>query len=540
MLVSISIGRLPGWRYAAGSLPGNARTHRTLGTQVTLTTLWAALSWGAVCVFATSVTAADEARAKLPNIVVILADDMGFGDPGCYNPRSKTPTPNIDLLARQGIRFTDAHSPAGVCTPTRYGLLTGRYPWRTRMASGVLWGYSRSLIEPGRLTVAELLKQQGYHTACIGKWHLGFQEYEAGDPARRPGGQRTIDGPQVNYDQPLRPGPLTVGFDYFFGIPASLDMEPYLYVENDRPVEQATEQVAASQHRRQGGGGFWRAGPIAPSFRHADVLPKTTEKAVAWLKQQSDERPFFLYFPLSAPHTPWLPADEFRGRSKAGYYGDFVVQVDFSIGQVLAALDERKLSDNTLVIVTSDNGSHWPLEDVQKWDHASNLHWRGQKSDIWEGGHRVPFVARWPGKIAPGGTSDETICLTDLLATCAEIVGRELPDDAGEDSFSFFSVLLGRQTQQPIRPATVYQSGNGTLAIRSDVWKLVVGNLGSGGFTAPAQVRPGPQGPKGQLYRLDEDPSEQKNLYEAHPEIVEQLTELLERYRREGRSRPTR
>lgn len=463
-----------------------------------------------------------------PNIIFLMADDMGYGDPGCYNKDSKIPTPNMDRLAGQGIRLTDAHTPSAVCTPTRYGVLTGRYCWRSRLKSGVLWGYSPALIDTGRTTVASLLKSHGYNTGCVGKWHLGLGDQE-----------------KTDYAQPLVPGPNSYGFDYFFGIPASLDMEPYVFVENTRPLELPTETVAASKMRRVGGEGFWRGGPIAPSFRHVDVLPRITEKAIAFIRRQagptdgrcpSPDKPFFLYFPLSAPHTPWLPTAEFAGKSKAGPYGDFVTQVDWTIGRVMQTLDELKLSDNTLLIVTSDNGAHWKPGDIEEFGHRANRHLRGQKADIWEGGHRVPFIARWPGRIQPGTTSDETVCHTDLLATCAAIVGAELPKDAGEDSYNILPALLGEKRDGPIREATVHHSARGVFAIRRGDWKLILGR-GSGGFSVPRVIQPKPGEPTGQLYNLKDDPSESNNLFQQRPEIVKRLNSLLEEYKTKGRSR---
>jgi arylsulfatase A-like enzyme len=458
--------------------------------------------------------------ARKPNLVLILADDLGYGDPRCYNAASKVPTPNLDRLAAQGLRFTDAHTPCAVCTPTRYGLLTGRYCWRTRLKRGVLQGYSPALIEPSRLTLASLLKRHGYATACVGKWHLGLGDRD-----------------KTDYDRPLSPGPNAVGFDYFFGIPASLDMPPYVFVENERVTEAPTATIGASAMRRNGGKGFWRAGAIAPGFKHQDVLPKITEKALAWLGKQSKDRPFFLYFALTAPHTPWLPTAEFEGKSGAGPYGDFVAQVDAVTGRVLKALDDAKLADDTLVIFTSDNGAHWLPSDIEKWKHRANDGWRGQKSDVWDGGHRVPFIARWPSHVPAGKTSDELICLTDVLATAAALVSDKLPADAGEDSFDLLPVLLGKKLVKPVREAVVHQSGDGTLGIRQGPWKLVTA-LGSHGFSVPRNVQPKPGGPQGQLYNLHDDPAEQHNLWLDRPEVVKRLTALLEKYKAEERSRP--
>jgi arylsulfatase A-like enzyme len=457
---------------------------------------------------------------RRPNLVFILADDLGYGDPHCYNAASRIPTPNIDRLATQGMRFTDAHTPSAVCTPTRYGVLTGRYCWRTSLKRGVLQGYSPLLIEPGRMTVASLLKKNGYATAAIGKWHLGLGKAASTDYAR-----------------PLTPGPNSVGFDYFFGIPASLDMPPYCFVENDHVTKAPTARIEASEMRRKGGNGFWRAGAIAPGFKHEDVLPKLTEKAVAFLGRQSRTKRFFLYLALNAPHTPWMPTPDFRGKSTAGHYGDYVAQVDATLGRVSKALDEAGLAGSTLLIFTSDNGAHWLPSDIEKWNHRANDGLRGQKADIWDGGHRVPFLARWPGKIRAGSTSTEPICLTDLLATAAELVGTRLPADAGEDSFSIVPVLLGKKLERPIHEAIVHHSADGTFGIRQGSWKLAMA-LGSHGFSIPRDIKPTKDGPRGQVYNLDDDLEEKNNLWLKRPDIVKRLTALLQKYQTEGRSRP--
>ncbi|MEK6249848.1 MAG: arylsulfatase, partial [Planctomycetales bacterium] len=326
---------------------------------------------------------------QTPNVVVILADDMGIGDLGIYNPDSKIPTPNMDRLAREGLRMTDMHSPSAVCTPTRYGLLTGRYCWRTRLKESVLFGYGTSLIDAQRMTLASMLKKHDFNTAVFGKWHLGLGE-----------------GKKTDYSQPLSPGPLTVGFDRFYGIPASLDMAPYVYVDDTSVVEKATETIESENYIRWGGKGYIVGGKIAPSFRHVDVLPITTEKTVEFIEGQTKEKPFFVYVPFSAPHTPWAPTDKFKGTSKAGTYGDFTVMVEDCVGRILAAIDQLGVADNTIVIVTSDNGSHWLPEDIEQYDHRGNLHLRGQKADIHEGGHRVPFIVRWPGQIKADTVND--------------------------------------------------------------------------------------------------------------------------------------
>jgi arylsulfatase A-like enzyme len=468
-----------------------------------------------------------------PNIVVILADDLGIGDPTCYNRESKISTPHIDRVAREGMRFSDVHSASSVCSPTRYAILTGRYAWRTRMKVGVLQGYSRALIEPGRPTIASLLRDAGYATAGFGKWHLGFQKFHPG--------QSELKQP-VDYAQSLRPGPATIGFDEFFGIPASLDMPPYVFVENDHPVEMPTATIGDSGDTKHARGPFWRGGAIAPSFRHADVLPRITERAVAFLDRQAkseSHKPFFLYFALSAPHTPYLPGQNFRGKSGAGDYGDFVTMVDASVGEVLAALDRNRLTDQTLVILSSDNGARWTPEEIRQFGHRANLNNRGQKSDIYEGGHRIPFIVRWPGKVRAGSTSDEPGCLVDLMATCAAAAGVPLPANAAEDSFNLLPAFRGKQSQGPIRDALVHHSGSGMFAIRAGDWKLVLG-LGSGGFTRPAWIVAKPGQAAGQLYNLAKDREETRDVYSQHPEIVRSLTERLERIQRAGGSRPGR
>ncbi len=472
---------------------------------------------GAGAVGATAHTAP---AARRPNILLMLADDLGIGDPRCYNPESRCETPAMDALARAGRRFTDAHSPSAVCTPTRYGLLTGRYAWRTRLQQGVLQGYDPALIEGGRLTLPELLRRQGYRTGGFGKWHLGF-------------GRRA----RVDYARPLRPGPLEIGFDRFFGIPSSLDFPPYVFVDQDRPTRQPTEQIGDSRGQRDGGAGFWRAGAIAPGFRHADVLPEVTRQAIAFLQEQSAAQPFFCYLPFASPHTPWLPSAAWQGKSPAGPYGDFVMETDAAIGQVLAVLRERGLDRNTLVLLTSDNGAHWLPNEIERTGHRANGPWRGQKSDIFEAGHRVPFIARWPGVIPPGTTSDATLCHVDFTATIAELLGVPLPDDAAEDSFSFLSRLQDRASEAPARRSLVSHSGNGVFAYREGRWKLIEG-LGSGGFTPPARVQPGPDGVTGQLYDLRTDPGETRNRWAERPEIVARLAARLKVIREGGRSRP--
>jgi arylsulfatase A len=462
---------------------------------------------------------AESAGGGLPNVVIILADDMGYGDPGCFNPQSKIRTPNIDGLARAGMRFTDAHAPGAVCHPSRYGLLTGCYPFRTDVS---VWP-RQPLIAPGQMTIASLLESCGYRTAMVGKWHLGFNE----------------DG----YDRPLRGGPVDRGFGSFFGIRASTDIPPYFYIRGDRAVAPPTGHIEASHSEGWSPiqGAFWRAGGIAPDFKLDDVLPRFTDEAIKVIDEHGrarDGRPLMLYLAFPAPHTPWLPSERFAGRSGAGMYGDFAMMVDAMIGRVVVALDAADMEQDTLLIFTSDNGPVWYDEDVERFGHDSAGGLRGMKGDAWEAGHRMPFVVRWPGKVEAGTSTAQTICFTDVLATLAEAVGRELPAGQATDSFSFLNVLLGRQPEdRPVRGPVVIPSMAGVMTIRSGPWKLIAG-LGSGGFSKPNRLEPQPGGPRGQLYNLADDLDETENLCQQRPEVVRRLQGELDRIRRSGQSRP--
>jgi len=492
--------------------------------------------------------------AANPNIVYILADDFGYGDTSCYNAKSKIQTPHIDRLAKEGMRFLDAHTPSAVCTPTRYGILTGRYSWRTRLKYRVLDGFDPPLIEQGRMTVGSLLQQYGYRTACVGKWHLGM-EWTGKDGKPLPAvpiDRRTPPraGKGVDYTRPVKGGPITRGFDYYFGISASLNMSPFCYLENDRPVilptldhpRVRTEFITVDE------------GVRSPDFTIAGVMPMLAGKTVGYLEQHAEkhrDQPFFLYAPLTAPHLPVIPNEEYRGRSEAGEYGDFVVETDAFVGAVLDALDRNGLAENTLVVFTSDNGGlyHWwepkEADDVKNYrvgirakyvkerGHQGNAHLRGTKADIWEGGHRVPFVVRWPGQTPAGTTCNELVELTDLLATCAAIVGADLPAHAGEDSRNILPLLRGKTPSPAGREFAVHHSLWGTFAIRQGPWKYIP-KRGSGGFTRPRELDPAKVGgPPGQLYHLWSDPSETTNLWEKHPEIVERLSKVLARVRAE-------
>lgn len=454
--------------------------------------------------------AASTQAAEYPNIVFILADDLGYGDVNCFNPsRCKIPTPNMDQLAAQGMMFTDAHSASSVCTPTRYGILTGRYSWRTRLQKFVLYGYDKPLIAADRLTVPKLLKRHGYTTGCVGKWHLG------------------MNLPENHPDPQINAGPTTRGFDRYFGISASLDMPPFAFIANDRFTEPLTTTKK-----------WQRTGAAAARFEAIDVLPTLTTKAVEFVRRQAKaDAPFLLYLPLASPHTPIVPSKGWLGKSGIGKYGDFVMQTDWAVGEVLKALDEAEVADNTLVFMTSDNGcsksANFPK--LQAKGHYPSARFRGLKGDIFEGGHRIPFIARWPGKVKPGSRCDQTVCLNDLLATCADILDSTLPAFAGEDSVSILPALRGDDCDS-LREALVHHSINGTFAIRRGDWKLLL-CPGSGGLSQP---KPGSEEAEGlppiQLYNLAADPGETRNLQAEHPKVVAQLTELLKQYVVQGRS----
>ena len=458
------------------------------------------------------IASVNAAETSKPNIVFILADDLGYGDVQCLNPqRGRIATPHLDKLAAQGMIFTDAHSSSSVCTPTRYSLLTGRYNWRTRLQSSVLYGYSPPLIAADRLTVPGLLKQHGYHTACIGKWHLGMGIPE-GEPSPK-----------------ITEGPTTRGFDYYFGISASLDMPPFAFIENARFTEPLTTTKK-----------WQRTGPAAANFEAAEVLPTLTRKSTDYLAAQSKTgKPFFLYLPLTSPHTPILPSKQWQGKSSLGKYGDFVMETDWAVGEVMAALEKAGIASNTLIIFTSDNGCSKAakIPEMQAKGHFPSADLRGSKSDIFDGGHRIPFLVRWPERIKAGSRSDRIVGQIDLMATCAELLGAKLPDNAGEDSVSILPAMLGAD-REPLRDALVHHSINGSFAIRQGDWKLEL-CADSGGWSDPA---PGSEAAKGlpdaQLYNLSADLAETKNVRDENPEVVASLTKLLEQYIANGRSTP--
>jgi arylsulfatase A-like enzyme len=481
--------------------------------------------------------------ANKPNVLILLVDDMGYGDPQCFNPQSKIATPHIDQLAREGMRFTDAHAPGAICVPSRYGLLTGRMPYRTWNSKDAkpatrngheLLHFPPPMLqaEPRRLNLATLMQRQGYATACVGKWHQGMSR-EAGA------------------DGSLKTTPVDAGFDYYFGFDAP-EQGPYAFIENKRFVSAPTETI--EDHPGEGvtnpetQGAHWRKGLAAPGWKFEGYLATIAGKADAWLAQHAaggSGAPFFLYYAIPAPHAPWATANEFKGKSGAGQYGDYVMNVDAMIGQMLATLEKLKLKENTLIFFSSDNGPVWYSQDIEKSGHRAAGPWKGMKGDLTEAGHHMPFIANWPGKIKAGSTCDELLCFTDLMATLAALLGEKLPRDAGEDSFDLSPLLRGEKPASPIRGGMVHVNyGSYTLAIRDGDWKLILPGwvyvVKDGTITPDHIVETAGKGPtdKFQLYNLRTDPGEATNLFAQEPAKARELFAALKADLARGRSRP--
>ncbi len=484
-----------------------------------------------------------------PNIVFILADDLGWGDVHCLNPeRCKIATPNLDRLAAQGMTFTDAHSTSAVCSPSRYGILTGRYNWRSQLQAGIVIYYGKPLISHTRLTVAGLLKEQGYVTGCIGKWHLGWNWPKQGE--------------QIDFTQPIKDGPTTLGFDYYFGTDVP-NWPPYCFIENNHTIGLPTVPLPKDL---LGNGRASQSGLAVPGWKLEAILPTVTDKACDFITSRTKAgQPFFLYFSMPSPHVPLAPSKDWQGKSGLGPYGDYVMETDWAIGKVLAALDQSGVASNTVVLLASDNGAApyvgvgpeqlkqlkaqgFPAagekigqtqryKELEALGQFSSAAFRGHKTDIWEGGHRIPFIVRWPGKVQAGSTSDQLVSLVDFMATSADIVQAKIPNNAAEDSVSLLPVLLG-QTAAPIHKAVVFHSGNGCFAIQEGHWKLEL-CPGSGGWGEPKDNSKEAQNlPPEQLYDVATDIGEQTNVCASHPEMVARLTKVLEKYVANGRSTP--
>jgi arylsulfatase A len=496
-----------------------------------------------------------------PNIVVILADDLGLGDVSCYNPGGKVPTPNLDKLAAEGMRFTDAHTSAASCSPTRYGLITGQYAWRTRLQVGVLKHFEPPLIDKGRLTVASLLKQNGYATAGVGKWHLGWGWVAKPGKTIKRNSWSDKECENVDFTKPLTACPLDNGFDYYFGIGSSNNMQPYCYIENNKVVVPPATKKKHPVYDTESG-----AGLVSDDYVSEQIDQVLWSKAKGWLDRHfkaTPKKPFFLYMPTSAIHRPCLAAKEFRGKSGAGLHGDKVVELDSIVGRLVADLKAKGCLDNTLILFTSDNGAlpgdpegalkkyakndwgkQWSADELLKrksegsygswvtYGHKTNGPWLGYKMTIYEGGHRVPFIVRWPGRIKPGSVSDEIVCTVDLMATVANILEVDLPNDSAEDSYSILPVLQGKKLNKPLREATIMNPWSAFKSIRQGPWKLILAD-NSGGYSLKRKVDT-----PGQLYNLAKDPGEKTNIYAKYPEKVKALTAIVKKYESAGRSAP--
>jgi len=458
--------------------------------------------------------------ADKPNLIFILADDMGYGDVSHAGGLAKTP--HVDRLRKEGMRFTDAHTTSSVCTPTRYSILTGRYNWRSRLKRSVLFGLDKPLIPKDRMTVAGFLAKRGYHTGIVGKWHLGlgWQKLSNGQKRKAAQGPTKGGGWDIDYAKPVTGGPNDLGFDESFIIPASLDMFPYVYLRNGKATQEATVTKA-----------FHRAGPSGKDFEAIDCLRDFARESRDFIaKSANGDKPFFLYLPLTSPHTPIVPAPAWQGKSTLGKYGDFVMETDWVVGQVLAELDKQKIAGKTLVLFTTDNGCSpaAKIPNLVKKGHHPNAHWRGHKADIFEGGHRVPFVVRWPGKVKAGSEYKGLVSTVDFFATAADIIGAggEIKANQAEDSFSFLSALKG--STEPMRPSLIHHSIGGQFAYRQGKWKLNV-CPGSGGWSAPRPkvALKNKSLPPVQLYDLEADPSEKNNLQGKHPQRVTEMVNAL-------------
>jgi arylsulfatase A len=460
-----------------------------------------------------------------PNVIFILGDDMSYDSVAAFNEKCLIPTPCLDHLTSEGMSFTDAHSGSAVCSPTRYGVLTGRYSWRTSLKRGIVGLWQPPLINLDRMTVGDMFLENGYDTACIGKWHLGWTWHDAD-------GNPTTKAAQVDFTQPVTGGPIEQGFNYYYGDDVP-NWPPYVWIENDRTLGIPSVPKPASM--------FGTAGPMLPGWSLEAVLPAIMERSVEYIHAQAEtEEPFFLYFPLTSPHSPIAPSEEFKGKSGISDYADFVMETDWVVGNILDALEDTDQADDTVVIFTCDNGTSRICDFAELESHGVDLrnHYRGSKADAWDGGHRVPFIVRYPGIVEPSSTCDETICLIDFMATAAEILDFELPADSAEDSMSLMPLLRGETLDDPLHGIVVHHSISGYFAVRKGDWKLLYCR-GSGGWTSPTEAQAAQANlPSIQLYNMRTDPKESNNLYEEHPEIVAELTADLQELVNANASRP--
>ena len=472
---------------------------------------------------------------RLPNIVILYADDLGYGDVGCYNEHSKIPTPHLDQLARQGMRFTDGHSSSGICTPSRYALLTGRHHWRK--FHGIVQAFGPSVFDDARLTMPEMLQRRGYRTACIGKWHLGWDWSGAKKQGAKQQKGKGFAADQFDWSQPVPDGPLAHGFDYYFGDDVP-NFPPYTWIENDHVVTAPTVPYVASPKPPEGSH-EGRPGPMAEGWQLDAVMPELTRRAVSYVHGQKDaDQPFFLYVPFTSPHAPIVPAPSHVGSSEAGPYGDFVAQTDATVGAVLQALEDAGLADDTLVVFTSDNGpEHYAYERMRKFDHNSSGGLRGLKRDVWEGGHRVPMIVRWPDVVEANQTSDALVGQVDLMATMASLVGFELPQDQAEDSFNLMPLWLDEVDR--VRDFLVHNTSAKKWGIRRGKWLLIDHQDGTH-TRVPKWLRERyPANDQDvMLCDLEKDLEQKINLAGQHPDVVDELRALLTDVRERGHSAP--
>ncbi|CAI8183817.1 MAG: Arylsulfatase [Formosa sp. Hel1_33_131] len=479
-----------------------------------------------------------------PNIVIIYADDMGYGDLNCQNPDSKIPTPNLDKLASEGMRFTDAHSSSGICSPSRFALLTGSYHWRRQ--HGIVGPFGKPFFKDSDITLPQLLKTKGYNTACIGKWHLGWDwDFINKKPSssRNYWGNdhKMYDLKDINWEAPITGGPLDRGFDYYYG-DGTINFPPFAWIENDRFVEIPNDIFEFNQFERKVKEAGWdsRPGPKVKGWDPYKVLPTLTKKTIEWINRQDENKPFFLYFAMPSPHSPIIPNDEFDGKSQAGGYGDFMVQTDWVAGQVLKALKEKGMEDNTIVIFSADNGTEsYAWERAEKYGHFSMGDFRGLKRDVWEGGHHVPFIIKWPSKIKAGSVSKELISQVDIMATLASITGADLTEKAAPDSYNFLSVLKGEKYKSPLRETTIHNTYESKWGVRKGDWLYI--NSSSGGHREMPESFKNLTGyadfnTKGLLFNMKDDPEQRVNLYEKYPEKIIEMDKLLQENRKKGYS----
>jgi arylsulfatase A-like enzyme len=484
------------------------------------------------------------AQPAQPNIVFILADDMGYGDVKFFNKAGKTETPNIDLLANEGVAFAEAFSSAGVSTPSRYGILTGRYCFRSPLKSGAINGHGKPVIEKDRRTIASALKDKGYATAIIGKWHLGVEWQKKDNNLPLVPETQYAKVSNVDYRQAVTYGPNNYGFDYSYILPASLDMPPYLFLKNGKLVGNKIVQISDVYPLRKsdtqldydsvhsdndgvywGRGVWWRAGEMAANFRVERCLQDITKESLCFIQKQANKKhPFFLYMPLTSPHTPWVADGKFKNKGQLGDYGNFVAQTDDVVGQVVARLKKLGIYENTLIIFSSDNGGAWTKQDIDKWHHNSNDGRRGQKADVFDGGHHIPLIVSWKSKF-DNKVISQPVSLVDIFSTLSDITDYQIKATEAEDSYSMLPLLQKKGNSK--RKAVIFHSASGMFGIRQGDWKLIEG-LGSGGFTAPKFEKQQPNGPKYQLYNIKTDPLEQENLYLQYPEIATELLTKLQ------------